>query len=234
MEQKKPTATYTDIELVIFDCDGVLIDSEILCKSVLISMLQDLGVKIDGDYFDRHFLGKSYDSAKAQIAEDFDISLPVAFRDDYLTALLAVFAEELAPTNGLEDLLHRLVLPKCIATSSHPERVAFSLKTTALDSIFNSDITTSAEVTRGKPAPDIFLLAAKKMGVLPEKCLVIEDSDAGIIGALSAGMKVVKYTGASHFEGKQSNSFGEVPVINSWCALPELYPTLFDDYNRGR
>lgn len=231
MEQKKPTVTNADIELVIFDCDGVLIDSEILCKRVLISMLHDLGVKIDDDYFDRHFLGKSYDSAKAQIAEDFNISLPVAFRDDYLTALLAVFAEELIPTPGLETVLQHLAVRKCIATSSHPERVAFSLKTTALDSIFNGDVTTSAEVTRGKPAPDIFLLAAEKMGVLPEKCLVIEDSDAGIKGALSAGMSVVKYTGASHLERGEKSAFEGVPVIEHWRELPDLYPTLFESSN---
>lgn len=228
MEQKKPTVTNADIELVIFDCDGVLIDSEILCKRVLISMLHDLGVKIDGDYFDRHFLGKSYDSAKAQIAEDFNISLPVAFKDDYLTALLAVFAEELMPTSGLEAILQRLTVSKCIATSSHPERVTFSLKTAALDSIFNGHVTTSAEVSRGKPAPDIFLLAAEKMGISPEKCLVIEDSDAGIEGALSAGMSVVKYTGASHLEKGQPSMFVGVPVIAHWKELPELYPRLFN------
>lgn len=231
MEQKKPTATNADIELVIFDCDGVLIDSEILCKRVLISMLCDLGVKIDGDYFDRHFLGKSYESAKAQIAEDFNISLPVAFKDDYLTALLAVFAEELTPTPGLETILQHLVVRKCIATSSHPERVTFSLKTTVLDQVFNGDITTSAEVTRGKPAPDIFLLAAKKMGVLPEKCLVIEDSDAGIEGALSAGMSVVKYKGASHLERGETSTFEGVPVIEHWREFTELYPTLFESSN---
>ena len=231
MEQKKPTVTNADIELVIFDCDGVLIDSEILCKRVLISMLHDLGVKIDDDYFDKHFLGKSYDSAKAQIAEDFNISLPVAFRDDYLTALLAVFAEELIPTPGLETILQRLVVRKCIATSSHPERVSFSLKTTALETVFNGYVTTSAEVTRGKPAPDIFLLAAEKMRVPPEKCLVIEDSDAGIEGALSAGMSVVKYTGASHLEGGVSSAFKGVPVIEHWRELPGLYPTLFELFN---
>jgi HAD superfamily hydrolase (TIGR01509 family) len=231
MEQKKPTVTNADIELVIFDCDGVLIDSEILCKRVLISMLHDLGVKIDDDYFDKHFLGKSYDSSKAQIAEDFNISLPVAFRDDYLTALLAVFAEELIPTPGLEAILQRLVVRKCIATSSHPERVSFSLKTTALETVFNGYVTTSAEVKRGKPAPDIFLLAAEKMRVPPEKCLVIEDSDAGIEGALSAGMSVVKYTGASHLEGRVSIAFKGVPVIEHWRELPSLYPTLFELFN---
>ncbi len=227
MAQRKPTATNADIELVIFDCDGVLIDSEILCKRVLISMLCDLGVKIDGDYFDRHFLGKSYDSAKAQIAKDFNTRLPEAFRDDYLTALLAVFAEELIPTPGLETILQRLVVRKCIATSSHPQRVSFSLKTTALDTAFNGYVTTSAEVTRGKPAPDIFLLAAEKMGVSPEKCLVIEDSDAGIQGALSAGMSVVKYTGASHLEESQPGIFEGGHAIAHWQELPELYPRLF-------
>ncbi|MFZ8198699.1 HAD family hydrolase [Alteromonas portus] len=228
MEQKKPTATNAGIELVIFDCDGVLIDSEILCKRVLISMLYDLGVEIDGDYFDTHFLGKSYESAKAQIAEDFNTRLPEAFRDDYLTALLTVFAEELVPTPGLETILQRLLVKKCIATSSHPERVTFSLRTTALDKVFNGYVTTSAEVTRGKPAPDIFLLAAEKMGVSPEKCLVIEDSDAGIEGALSAGMSVVKYTGASHLETGQPVIFEGVPVIEHWHDLPKRYPKLFN------
>ena len=215
------------IQLVIFDCDGVLIDSEILCKRVLISMLSELSVKIDGNYFDTYFLGKSYESAKEQVSDDFGVILPDAFRDNYWEALQVVFAKALMPTKGLEDILQRLAVRKCIATSSHPERVAFSLTTTGLDTLFNSDVTTSSEVARGKPAPDIFLLAAKKMGVAPEHCLVIEDSDAGIIGAINAGMSVVKYTGASHLQKNQPSGFENVPMIDNWCELPNLYPSIF-------
>ena len=219
---------FNPIELVIFDCDGVLIDSEILCKRVLISMLADLGVVITGEYFDRHFLGKSFPSAKQQIITDFNVALADDFRDEYLAELLVVFAEELKPTDGLEDLLTSLNVTHCIATSSSPSRVNFSLETTGLSAFFEGKVTTSEEVENGKPAPDIFLLAALKMGVSPEKCLVIEDSMAGIEGALAASMQVIRYTGASHSPETVYDEGCGFHVISHWKDLSLLAPQLFE------
>ena len=218
-----------DIQLVIFDCDGVLVDSEVLCKRVIIAMLADLKVVVSSAYFDDHFLGKSYESAQKQILADFNVMLPDAFRDNYLTALLQVFAEELKTTPELNSVLTRLNVRNCIATSSSPKRVAFALEKTGLLPFFEGRITTSTEVLKGKPAPDIFLLAASKAGIAPKQCLVIEDSEAGIQGALAADMQVVKYTGASHFKGLPStcvNKHDKVATISHWDEFFHLYPSL--------
>ena len=245
MGSSKTSLDSTDIELVIFDCDGVLVDSEVLCKRVIIAMLGDLGVEVTSNYFDTYFLGQSYESAQKQILADFNVMLPAEFRDNYLTALLKVFAEELDTTPQLNDVLAHLNVKNCIATSSSPERVAFALETTGLLSFFEGRITTSTEVVNGKPAPDIFLLAASKVGVKPKHCLVIEDSEAGIQGALAADMQVVKYTGASHFKGVlpisadknepisadknkpiSADKKKEIPSISHWCEFFKLYPSL--------
>jgi len=229
MGSSKTSLENTDIQLVIFDCDGVLIDSEVLCKRVIIAMLADLEVVVSSDYFDTYFLGQSYESAQNQILADFNVMLPAEFRDNYLTALLQVFVEELQTTPQLNDILAQLNVRNCIATSSSPERVAFALETVDLLTFFGGRITTSKEVLNGKPAPDIFLLAASKMGVEPKHCLVIEDSEAGIQGALAADMQVVKYTGASHLKDlatKPENKQENVRLISHWSEFFSLYPSL--------
>ena len=223
----QPTLQNSDIRLVIFDCDGVLVDSEILCKRVLVGMLASLEVTVSDHYFDTYFLGQSYESAHRQIHHDFNVLLPKDFRDDYLNTLLRVFAEELEPTEYLNSVLDQLNVKSCIATSSSPQRVNFALQTTGLLAFFDGRITTSSEVQKGKPAPDIFLHAAAKMNVQPEHCLVIEDSQAGIEGALAAGMEVIKYTGASHLSGKANASSSNVSVISHWHELSSAVPGLF-------
>ncbi|MEG3767672.1 HAD family hydrolase [Alteromonas sp. 14N.309.X.WAT.G.H12] len=218
-----------DIELIIFDCDGVLIDSEVLCQRVLIGLLAEHGVRVSETYFNQFFLGKSYFSAKAQIQDDFSVSLPADFRQEYLDKLLAVFEQELLPTQHLEDMLNSLQTPYCVATSSSPERARFSLQTTGLLHYFDGRITTSSEVKNGKPAPDIFLHAAAKMGVAPEHCLVIEDSDAGIEGALAANMQVLRFTGATHLKSHELEDKDHpsgVQSIGDWPSLFRQYPCL--------
>ncbi|MDO6567310.1 HAD family hydrolase [Alteromonas sp. 1_MG-2023] len=229
MGSSKNSLENTDIQLVIFDCDGVLIDSEVLCKRVIIAMLADLGIEVTSNYFDTYFLGQSYESAQKQILADFNIMLPAEFRDNYLTALLRVFADELQITPQLNTILAQLNVKNCIATSSSPERVAFALETTGLLPFFDGRITTSKEVLYGKPAPDIFLLAASKMGIKPKNCLVIEDSEAGIQGALAADMQVVKYTGASHLKDlpvEPECDRENVHLISHWDEFFSLYPSL--------
>lgn len=221
--------TFNSIDLVIFDCDGVLIDSEVLSKRVLLSMLEDVGVDVSDSYFDKHFLGHSYVSVKAQILTDYAVTLSNEFRQNYLAVLLQVFAKELTPTNELERMLSKLKTASCVATSSSPERVRFALGTTGLADYFSGRIFTCSEVKNGKPAPDIFLHAAMKMGVAPKNCLVIEDSQAGIQGAKAAGMQIVKYAGASHLKSKgvlKTDIANNVKTIFDWHQLFVLIPSL--------
>lgn len=221
--------TLNPIQLIIFDCDGVLIDSEVLSKKVLLKMLSELGAKASGDYFDAHFLGHSFEHVTAKILEDFKVALPEAFKDDYHHSLMQTFSAELVSTPELKTILSQLKLPICVATSSSPERVKHALSVTELTDYFTNCVFTSSEVKRGKPAPDIFLHAAQKMGVPPANCLVIEDSSAGITAAKAANMPVVKYAGASHLKNQPtdiSDVMDDVVTIHEWKQLFDLAPSL--------
>lgn len=219
----------TPINLVIFDCDGVLIDSETLSKEVLLLMLEKLGVYVSDAYFESYFLGQSFPSVRDRICTDYDVLLPEDFQTKYLAELLQVFEQRLTPTENLDSVLAKLNTLSCVATSSSPERVRFALKTTGLSHHFTDRVFTSSEVKRGKPAPDLFLHAAAKMEVPSSQCLVIEDSQAGIRGALAANMRVIRYAGGSHLKNNpnaQPGNYDNVETIFDWNQFFELYPAL--------
>ena len=213
------------IELIIFDCDGVLIDSEIISQRVLLCMLKTLGVDASPYYFNTHFLGHSFDHVKRKISDDFLVVLPNDFRELYQSALVDEFTTELTPTVRLNWMLTQLSVPYCVATSSSPERTARALAITQLTHYFSNHIFTASEVEKGKPAPDLFLHAAKKMNVQPKNCLVIEDSPAGIQAAQKANMHIIHYIGASHLQSNKS-IFDDVITISHWQQLFELAPWL--------
>ena len=190
-----------DTDLVIFDCDGVLIDSEVISANMLIAELRGYGVDISMEFVSRSFLGRSYPTVLAEIRKSFGITLPDHFEADYRKRLLAAFARDLRIMPGVAAVLAGLARPFCLATSSSPERVALSLRLAGLDQIFGSRVFTASRVANGKPAPDLFLLAAAEMGVPPPRCLVIEDSLTGVRAARAAGMEVWRFTGGSHLRG---------------------------------
>lgn len=208
------------IELIIFDCDGVLVDSEILSKQTLVKMLKELGAKVSDEYFYTHFLGYNFEHVTAKVLADFSVVLTDDFRLAYRDALLEVFSTELKPTIGLEPMLEKLNVKSCVATSSSPAKVSHALHATSLNEYFSGHVFTASEVQNGKPAPDLFLHAANKMGVLPEHCLVIEDSQAGIQGAKAANMRVIRYAGASHLINQNIND--DVHTITQWEPLIHL------------
>jgi len=186
-------------DLVIFDCDGVLIDSEIISARMLIEELAQLGVQIDLDYVSRHFLGRSYPTVMAQIRREFGLDLPSAFEAQYRERLLDAFQRELHVMPGVTEVLDTLAVPFCVATSSSPRRAAMSLTLTGLRNRVGDRLFTASQVERGKPAPDLFLFAAASMGCDPARTLVIEDSRTGLRAGLAAGMQVWHFTGGSHF-----------------------------------
>ena len=188
--------------LVIFDCDGVLIDSEIISAKMLVDELARLGVAIDLDYVARHFLGRSYPTVMQQIREEFGLNLPEAFEEQYRNRLLAAFERDLTIMPGIAEVIGALAVPYCIATSSSPRRARRSLEIVAFPGLEETPLFTASMVEHGKPAPDLFLLAAEKMGVKPRDCLVIEDSLNGIRAAHAAGMEVLRFTGGTHLQGR--------------------------------
>ena len=186
-------------DLVIFDCDGVLIDSEIISARMLVQELARLGVRIDLAYVARHFLGRSYPTVMATIRQDFGLDLPPSFEEDYRERLLEGFRRGLRIMPGVTGVLDALGVPWCVATSSSPRRVAMSLALTGLTERVGGRLYTASQVRNGKPAPDLFLFAAAQMGADPARSLVIEDSLTGLCAAQAAGMAVWQFTGGSHF-----------------------------------
>lgn len=189
------------IDLIIFDCDGVLIDSEIISARMLVLELAGMGVEIDLPYVAQHFLGRSYPTVMKVIKQDFGVNLTPEFEEAYRNRLLAAFEAGLQPIPHIHGLLTRLQTPWCVATSSSPKRAAQSLTITGLREVVGDRLFTASEVANGKPAPDLFFHAAKRMGANPAHCLVIEDSLNGIKAGLAAGMPVWRFVGAKHLEG---------------------------------
>lgn len=197
-----PAAATVSVDLVIFDCDGVLIDSEIISARMLVDALKGFGVTIDLDYVARHFLGRSYPTVLKTVRADFGIDLPPSFEEDYRARLLAAFARDLRIMPGARDVLDGMGRDWCVATSSSRRRAEMSLELVGLTALVAGRLFTAGDVVRGKPAPDLFLHAAARMGADPSRCLVVEDSLNGIIAARAAGMRVWRFTGGSHLAGR--------------------------------
>lgn len=212
-----------DIGLVIFDCDGVLIDSEVISAAMLIRELADHGVAIDADYVVRHFLGRSYPTVLSTIRRDFEINLPPEFEAQYRARLLAAFESDLKVVPGVADLLAAMDLPWCVATSSSQTRAERSLRIAGLDALVGNRLFTAGMVANGKPAPDLFLLAARTMGVAPDRCLVIEDSLNGIRAARAAGMRVWRFTGGTHLLGRDLTAPEDARADRNFASFSEFW-----------
>ena len=188
-------------DLVIFDCDGVLVDSETLSASTLADNLARIGFPVDRDYVNEHYLGRSFDVIKADYACRTGRQLPQDFADAWYRDLFAAFRRDLKPIPGASDILARLAISKCVASSSAPARLGLSLAVTGLAPLFGADVFDASMVSRGKPAPDLFLYCASRMGAVPARTLVVEDSITGITAAVAAGMTAWAFVGGSHYAG---------------------------------
>jgi HAD superfamily hydrolase (TIGR01509 family) len=184
--------------LVIFDCDGVLVDSEPISISVLVDTISRAGGVIDEETAYRLFLGRSMSTIREVLAADFGLDFTAAHLDGLRSVLYERLRRELRPIDGIAEAVAALAAPFCVASSSQPERIRLSLAATGLLELFEPRIYSSTMVTNGKPAPDLFLHAASEMRTDPADCVVIEDSPAGIEAARRAGMCVLAFAGASH------------------------------------
>ncbi|MER8868088.1 HAD family hydrolase [Mesorhizobium sp. M0751] len=185
-------------ELVIFDCDGVLVDSEMLSVAALLEMIALAGGNVSEDIAYEHFLGKSMKSVREILASDFGLDLTDQHLIEMRSELMRKFRQELKPMPGIAQVLPKLGVPCCVASSGTLERIRYALQVTGLLGLLEPHLFSAAMVARGKPAPDLFLHAADKMGAAPRNCLVVEDSPAGIEAARAAGMRVLAFTGGSH------------------------------------
>jgi len=180
---------------VIFDCDGVLVDSEPISNRVLAEALTGIGLPMTAEESTTTFMGRSWASLVEIVEGRLGRAVPADLRARYLDRIFAAFERELQPVPGIAAALDRIALPWCVASSSSHEKMRFTLGHTGLLERFEGRLFSATEVTQGKPAPDLFLHAAARMGWAPEQCAVVEDSAAGVQAALAAGMTALAYAG---------------------------------------
>jgi HAD superfamily hydrolase (TIGR01509 family) len=180
-------------ELVVFDCDGVLVDSERLAVRTEAEILGSLGWPLTEAEVIERFVGRSAEYMHAQIQAQ--LGRPIDWEKEFETRYRKVFERELRPVEGIAETLRALETSSCVASSGTHARIRFSLGLTGLLEHFQGRIFSAQDVARGKPAPDLFLYAADHMGVRPEACAVVEDSPAGVEAALAAGMAAFAFAG---------------------------------------
>jgi HAD superfamily hydrolase (TIGR01509 family) len=195
----------TKADLVIFDCDGVLIDSEVLSCGCLSDVLAGHGIELGIDEALERFVGRSIAAVREHYAA-LGRPLPDGFSAELKLRVRESFAASLLPIEGVGAVLDRLQLPICVASSSDLDRVSFSLAMTGLSDYFGGRLYTAQMVKRGKPAPDLFLYAATAMGADPRRTLVIEDSVSGVRAGKAAGMTVWGFVGGSHYASRDGRA----------------------------
>ena len=188
-----------DDRTLIFDCDGVLVDSEAVVIEIESALLTEAGFPITTDEVAETCVGLNYADMMALLAERFGKPVPEELNAKIQADALAAFPSQLKPVPGIDQLLAENTLPRCVASSSDLDRVNLSLGLTDLDRHFTTEtIFSSQMVQRGKPAPDLFLHAAAQLSAPPERCVVVEDSPHGVTAAIAAGMQVIGFVGGGH------------------------------------
>jgi HAD superfamily hydrolase (TIGR01509 family) len=189
---------FKPFDLVIFDCDGVLVDSEAISCRAHAEVLSRHGYPITTEQVFQRFLGRSARQANLEIEAELGRSLPADFHSQLRDELFRSFEADLEAVPHIHAALDQIGQPVCVASSGSHQRMRISLGHVGLYQRFAPNIFSASEVRNGKPAPDLFLLAAERMKASPDRCLVIEDSVAGIAGARAAGMAVLGFHGGSH------------------------------------
>ncbi len=211
-----------DFDLVIFDCDGVLVDSELIANQVFARVLKevcDLEFTLDQMY--EHFVGNSEARCLEVIEAMLGCKPPPELSKRYRNDINQALAESVVAVNGIELVLQEINVPYCVASSGSHEKMQLTLGKTNLSDYFDGNIFSTSEVERGKPYPDIYLHAAQAMGVDDvKKCLVIEDSPIGVTGAVAAGMKVFGY--AELMPAEKLLAAGAHRVFGNMALLPSL------------
>lgn len=180
---------------MIFDCDGVLIDSERLAVRIDVQLLHELGWPLTEAEVIERFVGRSDRETRLAIEAHLGRELPAGWDERVERLYRDAFAAELAPVSGVLEALERISLPSCIASSGTHEHLRYTLELTGLYGRFQGRIFSAEDVAAGKPAPDLFLHAADQMGAEPPRCVVVEDSRAGVEAARAAGMRVLAFAG---------------------------------------
>jgi HAD superfamily hydrolase (TIGR01509 family) len=214
---------------VIFDCDGVLIDSEEISMAIDQALLAECGIMISEADMHMRFVGTTFQAMIDSVEASTKVKLPpdLETRKDQL--MIEAYRRDLKPIAGVAQALETIALPKSIGTNGPRHRALLALEVTGLAKHFEDRLTTFEDVAKGKPAPDVYLLAAKRAGFSAQDCLVVEDSLTGVKAAVAAGCKTVGFTG-SHLHrgehGKELLKLGAFRIIDDMADLPGLVAEL--------
>ena len=226
MNSAKPSQP---IQCVIFDCDGVLVDSEILANQTALQMLEPYGFVMSQAEYGGSFAGKTEADILEIVRRDYGIKLPDDFHERLSLAIERRIDQELRAIVGMREVITSLLVPTAVVSNSRLVRVISSLKVAGLSDLFGDNLFAAEMVDHPKPAPDIYLHAVRKLGAPPSACLVIEDSQSGITAAHRAGMPVIGFLGASHLPAdheKTAKAAGAWAVADSAAELSQLLRTL--------
>jgi HAD superfamily hydrolase (TIGR01509 family) len=216
-----------NFDLIIFDCDGVLVDSEVISCRTHSEMLTRHGYPISVEQVHDRFLGRSAHAARLEIERELGRALPDDLDIQLRAELYRSFEESLEAIPGIAQALQEISQPVCVASSGSPERIRTSLTLVSLYERFAPNIFSAVQVTNGKPAPDLFLLAARQMQVPPGQCLVIEDSVPGVVGARAAGMTALGFHGGSHCRPSTAAALRDAGAVATFADMRQL-PALID------
>ncbi|MEU6440180.1 HAD family hydrolase [Streptomyces sp. NPDC047046] len=204
----------TPIELVIFDCDGVLVDSERIAARVHASLGAELGWPLGESGVVEHFIGRSHADIRTTIAGRLGAETARLWAERFEKLHHDAVEAELTPVDGIVEALDALTLPVCVASSGTHAKLRHTLGRTGLYERFAGRVHSASEVARGKPAPDLFLHAARRMGASPAACAVVEDSAPGVRAARAAGMRAYGYAGgltpAARLTGPRTTVFTDM------------------------
>jgi HAD superfamily hydrolase (TIGR01509 family) len=216
-------------DLVIFDCDGVLVDSELIFARLLAERLTAVDFPTTIDEAITLGFGKNRTTLSAAVAAQFGRALPDAFFDTFAASSAAAFEHELLPVAGVEDLLAGLPVPRCVASNGRLDRVRQRLTVTRLLPFFDPHVFSASQVAYGKPAPDLFLFAAQRLGTAPEDCIVVEDSIPGVEAAVAAGMPVVGFCGGGHCPDGHADRLIAAGCSGVFAKMPDLAAFLHEE-----
>jgi HAD superfamily hydrolase (TIGR01509 family) len=214
-----------NLDLVIFDCDGVLVDSEVISCRAHAEVLTRHGYPIAQEEVLARFLGVSDREARLIVEQGIGRSLPDDLEAQVKAATLKFYAGDLQAIANVGDAIDAISLPKCVASSGTPEKIRHGLTCAGLYDQLAPHIFSATQVKRGKPAPDLFLFAAEQMKAAPERCVVIEDSVPGVTGARAAGMMVLGFHGGSHCAPSHAallRAAGATVTFDNMRQLPDL------------
>ena len=206
-------------DLVIFDCDGVLVESEPLACQIYVQMLGEFGIDLDYDETLREFHGVTLARRIESTARKCSWTPPANFISIFNERLSALTERELQPVPHVHELIESLSVPKCVASNGSRDEINLRLKVADLTHYFGHSIFSGVEVLHPKPAPDVFLAAAQSFGIHPARCVVIEDSELGVTAAIAAGMTV--YGHATFNTAALLQAAGAIP-FTSMLALKEI------------